>query len=245
MKILYVRLVSKGSYTNEQLVNEMKPYLGPNTLLDVTQPSGDLPEAVDYLYRTAMVVPLMLNVVEMASTLGYEAIITGCFGDPGLHESREIVEIPVIGPGEASMLLACTLGHKFSIITVEKIIPQLERNVLLYGLANRVASIRSIETAVVDLNKEKEKTKLALLNESKKAIDENRAEVIVLGCTGMIGVADFLQSKLRVPVIDPVITAIKFAEMLISLKDSTGISHSKIKAYLTPPEKSKTSTDSP
>ena len=44
------------------------------------------------------------------------AAIIGCFYDGGLRELREALTMPVVGMGEASMLLAATLGHRFSII---------------------------------------------------------------------------------------------------------------------------------
>jgi Asp/Glu/hydantoin racemase len=50
----------------------------------------------------------------------YDGVIIACFSDPGLDPSREISEIPVLGIGETSYLVACLLGHKFSVLTYTK-----------------------------------------------------------------------------------------------------------------------------
>ena len=59
---------------------------------------------------------------------GYDALILGCYGDPGIDGIRELISIPMVGPGEATALMAASLGHRFSIITVTaSIIPALGR----------------------------------------------------------------------------------------------------------------------
>ena len=68
--------------------------------------------------------------------------------------------------------------------------------------------------------------------EGKRALKEDGAEVLVLGCTGMTGMAERLSKELGVKVIDPLPTAVKFAETLVGL----GLSHSKL-AFPKPPEK--------
>ena len=71
----------------------------------------------------------------------------------------------------------------------------------------------------------------------EKAVDEDGAEAIVLGCTGMMGLAQDLAEAMAargrpVPVVDPTASAIGYLELLIR----NGISHSPL-TYPTPPEK--------
>lgn len=142
------------------------------------------------------------------------------------------MKIPVIGPCEASMALAHVICHKFSVVTVlRSVIPLLERMVREYGFGERFASVRSIEVPVLELEKEGE-TKAALLAESRKAIEEDGADTIILGCTGMLGVARELQEALGVPVIDGAVAALKTAESLVDM----GLSQSK-RVYPIPREK--------
>jgi Asp/Glu/hydantoin racemase len=47
-----------------------------------------------------------------AEQQGYAAFVIGHFQEPGLHECKVSVSIPVVGLGESTMLYACTLGRK-------------------------------------------------------------------------------------------------------------------------------------
>ena len=77
-----------------------------------------------------------------------------------------------------------------------------------------------------------EAMKQATIREGRKAIDEDGADVLVVGCGLMAAIVDALQDELGVPVIHPYAASIKYAEMLVAM----GLSHSK-KAYMTPPKK--------
>ena len=74
----------------------------------------------------------------------YDAFVIACFGDPGLHAARELVEEPVIGIAEAAMHMSCLVAHKFSIVSViHRIKPLLEDMVKTAGMTDRCASIRT------------------------------------------------------------------------------------------------------
>jgi allantoin racemase len=55
---------------------------------------------------------------------------------------------------------------------------------------------------------------------------EQGAEALVLGCGATTGLAARITQALDIPVLDPGLTAVKYAEMLVDL----GLSHSK-RAY--------------
>ena len=135
------------------------------------------------------------------------------------------------------MLVACTLGHKFSILVGRrKWIPKMEDNAIMYGLRGRVASIRPLEIRVTEMLAEQEKLKASALREARAAVKEDGAEVIVLGCTAESGFADETSRALGVPVLDPVVTSWKFAEMQADMYSSLGVSHSKVYGYESPPK---------
>ncbi|NHV96807.1 MAG: hypothetical protein HA494_03340 [Thaumarchaeota archaeon] len=169
---------------------------------------------------------------------GYDAVIIDCMGDPGLDAAREIAEIPVLGPCQASIALASLLASRFSIITVLKnVIPIFRDLAKKYGAADKVVSVRSIEVPVLDLEKKWNEVKAALETQGRAAAEEEKAEAIILGCTGMIGMARDLQKALGVPVIDPAPAALMMAEALVRLN----LSHSKLK-YPPPPAKNRSAT---
>jgi len=83
------------------------------------------------------------------------------------------------------------------------------------GVADRFASIRGIGVPVLDLSKRPDLTIKKIAIEAKLAAIQDGADVIILGCTGLAGLAERI--KLNLPVIDPALSALRTAEMLIVL----------------------------
>ncbi len=80
----------------------------------------------------------VLNKIIQAADQGYDAVAIGCFLDPAMQEARELVPIPVMGLGEASMLTACMFGHKFSGVAFHaKQAQYYDRKAFEYGLSSR------------------------------------------------------------------------------------------------------------
>lgn len=231
MKICVIIPILKNENFEEVTEKEFKAAARPDTEIIVKSLEKG-PASIESMYDEYLAAPWILEKIKEAEEDGFNAVIIDCMGDPGLHGARELVKIPVIGPCEASMAMAHVICHRFSVVTVlDAVLPLLERLVKVYGFEDRFASVRSIDIPVLELEKEDE-TRAALLAESKRAIEEDGADTIILGCTGMIGLAKWLQDSLGVPVIDPAIASLKVAESLVDM----GISHSK-KAYPKPTEK--------
>lgn len=194
---------------------------------------GKGPASIESAYDEELAAPWILERVREAEEKGFDAVIIDCMGDPALHAAREIVSIPVIGPCQASLAVASTVSDKFSIVTVlNSVLPLLRRKVREYGFEGKVASVRSVEVPVLELEEKREEVKARLLSESKRALEEDGAEAIILGCTGMIGMAAELQESLNVPVIDPAVTSVKMAEIMVDMR----IMQSK-REYPKPPDK--------
>jgi allantoin racemase len=165
----------------------------------------------------------------------YDAFVLACYGDPALYAARELVDVPVIGIAEASMLTACTLAHRFSVVTVvPRIVPMLEDLVRRYGLEARCASVRSSGLAVLEIDADLEASGAAILSVAKAAIAEDGAEAIALGCAGMGPLDTWLRKQLPgVPVIDGVAAAVKLCEAL----HGYGLTTSKVGAFQRPGSK--------
>jgi len=195
------------------------------------------PEHLEYRLYEALILPELLGIIARAEDDGFEGTIIGCFYDPGLTEAREILkEMAVTAPCESSLLLASSLGHKFSILVGRrKWIPQVEENILKYGLERRLASIRAIGLGVLDFHRDPDATQNLLVREGEKAIKEDGAEVLILGCTAQYGFYSKLQNILGVPVIDVAIAALKHCEYLVEVATNFHWKASKQYAYEPPP----------
>ncbi len=177
----------------------------------------------------ALVVPDIITKALQAEADGVDAVIIDCMGDPGLYAVREVLTIPVVGPAEASMHVASMLGHRFSVLTVlEADIPAFQDQALRYGLSTRLASVRAFNIPVLNLAGDPDATLQAVITAAEAAVRQDRAHVIIPGCTGLAGLAPRIQAGLaargcEVPVLDPPPLAMKMAESLVGL----GLSHSK------------------
>lgn len=187
------------------------------------------PASIESAYEEMLAAPGVLAQILEAEREGMDAVISNCMADPGVAAGREIASIPVIGPAEASMHLAAMLGERFSVVTVlERLIPALRRCAHASGLSQQLASVRAVNIPVLELT-DRTRAATALVHEAIRAVQDDGAHVIVLGCTGMAGLAGAVQQGLAqagindVPVVDPAMAALKIAEALVDM----GLSHSK------------------
>lgn len=207
----------------------------PDTVVETPWFSTGLPH-LEYEFYEHVAIHSIIEHSVGAEKDGFDAIVIGCFYDPGLREVRELVKIPVVGVCEASLHVASMLSAgKFSILVGRrKWIPKMADNARIYGFESRIASWRVLGLTVPDM-RDKEKTQAAILREARAAVEKDRAEVVCLGCTGMAGQARHAQEELGVPVLDPVLMGLKMGEFRAILWKRFGISHSKIGGYEAPP----------
>lgn len=232
MKIMVINPNTSVSMT-DHIRNALMPIKRSDTDLTVVCPDKG-PETIESAYDEAHAVPPTLVLVKQANQDGYDAIVLACFSDPGLRAAREISDIPVIGIEEASLHMAAMLGARFSIMTPRRArIPAKQKEVQVCGLDHFFASVRSLDLTVAETDSDPVRTKQRVMEEAAKAVQEDGAEVIILGCAGMAGYAPEIEARLNVKVIDPAAVALKIAEAVVDL----GLSHSKIGFYATPPPK--------
>jgi allantoin racemase len=210
---------SSEEFRDSQIEERKKAALRGTEVEVVCLPHG--PVSIESAYDEAMAAPYIIEEVKKAEAQGFDAVSLDCAMDTVVRATREAVRIPVTSAGEASYLIAMSLCRRFSIVTVLKSTAnEIRENIRKYGFESRVSSVRCADVPVLELNNE-EKAYRAILKESKIAIEEEGAEVIALGCTGMSPLARRLQKELDVPVIDPAVAALKLAEIFVSMGITT------------------------
>jgi allantoin racemase len=212
-------------------INDRKAIAAKGTEIDmVSLPRG--PVSVENATDEAHAIPYILDEIKRAEKDGFDAVTIDCAMDPFPRAIKETATIPVVIGGEASRLIALGLGDKFSVITMlPSAVAVIRHNVEISGMASKLASVRAIDLPVLKLL-DHEKAKETILREARKAVEEDGADVIILGCAGMSPVLKYVQQELKVPVIDPGGAALKMAESLVSM----GLCQSK-RCYPTPPTK--------
>ena len=159
---------------------------------------------------------------------GYDAVCIDTMSDSGVAALRSVLDIPVFGPGRTAMLMALTLGDRFSILTMASRWKPLYKKALdELGLHHKCASVRAIEVTPDNQNllSGKEEDVFPLLEAAgRRAIEQDGAEVLILGSTTMHQSHAWLSARLPVPVINPGPLSYKIAEAALAL----GLRHSRV-----------------
>lgn len=233
-EILWVNPVGTGDFDAETL-ELIEAVRSPQYEPRVRHLEEGPPHLEYHLYEQEAFAP-MLELMQAAEADGCGAGVIGCFYDGGLRELREALRMPVVGMAEASLLLASSLGHRFSIIVGRrKWIPKMSDNVLLYGLERKLASFRSVEMGIPDVLAEPGRFFDRVLEQSRRAVEEDGAEVVVLSEIGTPAFWEQARDELPVPLVDPGVACWKWAELAADLYLRLGISHSKAYGYEAPP----------
>ncbi len=232
MRILMINPNTSENFT-KRIEKVAKQYALPSTEVVAANPISG-PRSIESIYDELLSAAGTLEVL-LSEHDNYDAFGIACYSDhPTIYASREIIDKPVIGIAEATMYMACMLGHKFSIVTTnDEWEPLLWDAVHHYGLGKRCASVRTSGMGVLDLETVDDYTFNLILGCAQKAIAEDGADVICLGCAGMGGLDKRLEDELGVPVLDGVVCALKLLEGMVGY----GLRTSKRLAYSPPGRK--------
>jgi allantoin racemase len=232
MRIKIVNPNTTASFT-ELCLSAGRAVAAPGTQLLGGQPSSGTPSVeshVDEAVATLGVVE-QVRAGEADQVDGY---VIACFGDTGIAAAREVAVGPVVGMTEAALYTAALIAPVFSIVTLPMRTRVFAERVLWQaGLERRCPSIRTIDIDVLDCEDEAADVFEPFIAEAKRAITEDHAEAIILGCAGLQPLVARLEAALGVPVIEGVAAAVKLVETLLSLQLST----SKLGAWGFPPVK--------
>ena len=196
-----IRLVIPITGLTEEGVEERLGYLreiaDPGTEVDAVQVEVG-PPAIESQADAVLAGPDILRLVGEAERDGVDAAIVWCGGDPALAAARELVDIPVIGPGESMTSLAMVLGHRPC-----RVVPEIP---------------------VLEMRKDLEWTVEALRGEIAERIERREGDVFVLGCLALWGLGTRFRESLGVPILDGAEASLNVAELMVKL----GLRHSRI-----------------
>jgi len=140
-----------------------------------------------------------------------DAFVIACYSDPGLHVCREGTSSPVFGIGECAIATALTRGERFGVLAIgARSIARHMRSLRQNGTVGRLAGERSLDMSVAE-TASGERTLARMVEIGRMLVQQDGADVIVMGCAGMARHRASLQQELGIPVIDPVQAAITMA----------------------------------
>ena len=155
------------------------------------------------------VVPLVVS--EICSNDEYDAFVIACYSDPGLYECRAISARPVFGIHESAVSLAATYGQRFGVLTLGR--ESIQRHIAYIrqlGYQSFHAGERPLDISVDEAANDPDVLQ-KIIDTGRWLVEEDGAEILILGCAGLAAHRKAAQQKIGVPVIDPVEAAVKMA----------------------------------
>ncbi|MCL5960932.1 MAG: aspartate/glutamate racemase family protein [Chloroflexi bacterium] len=165
--------------------------------------------------------PYFIESFRQAEREGYDAVVPLGFLDLGVDGGKSAVDIPVVGPMEASLHIASLVGDRFGLLVYNPhLIPLTRAIVRRYGMESWIAGIRTVGIDLPDLAANHDRVVENFVAEARKLINEDGADVIIPAGISQCPVhikPDWLRQELGVPVVEGIGSPIRLAATLVSL----------------------------
>lgn len=196
-----------------------KAVAAPGTTIHAVSPAMG-PESIESHYDEALSVPGLLDEVAAGEMSGVDGYVVACFGDPGLDAARELARGPVVGIAEAAMRTAAYLGRGFTVVTtLSRTRGRAWELAERYGMRGLCLGVHACDIPVLDLDA----GALDLVTTAcARAVEEDGADAVVLGCAGMTEWAAPIAAAVGVPVVDGVQSAVLTVQALVEMGLQTG-----------------------
>jgi allantoin racemase len=161
-----------------------------------------------------------------------DGYIVACFGDPGLDAARELTAGPVIGIAEAAMHVATLSGRTFAVVTtLSRTLGSAHDLVRRYGFEEACVAMYAADVPVLELEDADSAARERIAELCERAVRDDGADTVVLGCAGMTDLCADLTKRTGVPVIDGVAAAVGLVSGMVRMNVGT----SKRDEYAPPP----------
>ncbi|MCW5652991.1 aspartate/glutamate racemase family protein [Hydrogenophaga sp.] len=140
-----------------------------------------------------------------------DAVLIGCFGDPGLMALRESSPVPVTGLAEAAFIEAARHGRYAVVTGGARWGPMLQRLAQALGQAQQLAGIHTVVPTGAQLAADPAAARTLLAQACRDASRQMGVEAVILGGAGLAGMAAAVQPEVPIPVIDSVLAGARWA----------------------------------
>ena len=213
-----------------QRIDSIRDAAQPDTVFEVYK-SQRGPGAIESRFDRQLAGDEVMRLAVQAQKDGCDAAMVWCAGDPAVYAARELVDIPVIGTGEAGMLYAYHLAQNYCILTGDEDLAATSWDCAVRGgLKDRMVSIRGIGMSVPELRADRERALDQLAEVARTAMKEDGAHAFVFGCLALTGMGVELSERIGLPVVDAALCAVTLAESLVRMK-----LHYSRRTYAAPP----------
>lgn len=238
-KIRFVNIVAEEAAgpLNKLIKSVLDKTILQDTTYDIVSISPAMTKTSDFkyecfAYRNHVGI---VSCVEQAEKEGFDGCVVLCFFDPAIRYARQLVKIPVFGLGESTLHLACMMGYRYAIISLneKEMIPTIEEEIRSYGLGERAIKnpVRLLSMSTKDVFKKglggnTHEVISDVIMVAKEAVNDG-AEVIVIGCAGLGPMCTSLNvssiEERKIPILDCLTVTTKSVEMMIDIMKKTGV----------------------
>ncbi len=241
MRILLINPLGVNVY--DELVDEVvRPAISSDTELTVRSLAGTGVPETAFLPAASLLLNQLLSAVEQGERDGFDAVVIACASDPGLADAKELVSIPVTAPMEAAIATGRALG-RLGVVAPRiesgegENLPQdanwVRRLVHAYDGGSIFAGVFSASCPhppadLVDRLVHEDPRELRGIvrrgmaeaiagpagDAAEAAFRDHDATVLFFACTIWSGLLAPVRERVPVPVLDPLITPVRYAEML-------------------------------
>lgn len=247
MRLFYQSFgVSRGSRDGaygQVLQRILESAAAPGTQIAIHGLSPHRAIAEQYRYLEFLDTTEVLENGLRAEREGYDAFVLGNIFDPGLHELREVLNIPVLGLRESAVHVACLMGATFSLININpKFTHRIVQSIKLQGLAERMVSVDQMTVprpGAFDLAMRDAKARAPVIAQftecARRSIAQGAEVLIPAGGSLMAVLAEAGVHQVgSTPVLNGLIAVIKVAELAVQMRRLTGVFTSKNLIYAPP-----------
>lgn len=215
MRILLVNGNTTAAMT-ETLVKTAREAAAPGT--EIAGATGTIGAAiVSHRADEAIAEHAMLKAVAEHDG-AYDGVLIGVSTDPALGALRALLPVPVVGMTEAAILASCMLGARFGLITFSLAsAPGYREAVERYGLASRLAGLRTIDIPLAEAYAKREQLRDAIVEVANTLVEADGAEVLILCGAAAAGLPAMLQPHVPVPLLDGIVCGVQLTEAMIRL----------------------------
>ena len=216
--------------------------VSPGTEVEVRSLVGVGVPGTAFLPATSLFMNQLLLAVQQGERDGFDAVVIACCSDPGLEDAKDLVSIPVTAPLEAAVATARGLG-RLGIVApriasgegenlpqdanwVRRLVHRYDGESAFAGVWSARAGHPSAEETQRLLVEDPPGLRAAVRAEMSASIDgpagdaaeaawrESDATVLFFACTLWGGLLGPIRERVPVPVLDPLETPVRYAELL-------------------------------
>ena len=235
LRVLLINPNSTPSMT-DTCISMVKPTLPPDVeVVPFTAPipaPSAIEGSLDAVLSAAAAVRVILPIADQ-----YDAFLVACFSDhPLVYALREELSAPVIGIMEAGLMAARTVGGRFGVVVTSQRSKVIHADaVRRFGMDGVCAGVEACGMGVLELDKGSADGRKdvigAMCGAAKRLVDGAGADVIVLGCAGMMKLKGAVEEAVGgdgdVQVVDGVVAGVQHLVGLVRM----GVKTAKKGAY--------------